>query len=998
MGCATFHRLTNYPTTLLLACLSFSVFGETAEPFTEKSLSTQGARISHHTFSGKINFLGSPGGKALVIPGLKQDATPTFAAKQALQNYGALFGLQNPVSELTQKSIRPGDNGRTTFRYQQTYNDIPVIGGELYVNLGKGNSLLSMNGEVSTTLSLSTQPTITSQQATEAALAVVGKWYDISTSKLRSSQPTLAIYDPRLIGPDHSLPRLVWKTEVTSSLEKPIREMVLVDAKRGLINLHIDRIAHARNRRTFTAMETFMLPGTEVCSESDTDCLVGVLFNNPNAVKAHLHTKDTYDFYSAKHGRDSIDDAGMSLFSTVNWFNNFDSSTCPNAFWTGAQMVYCTGMVADDIVAHEITHGVTDHTSNLYSYYQSGAISESFADLWGEFVDLGNGRGSDHSSLSWLIGEDATALNEPLRDMADPPRFNQPDKMSSPYYYTGTSDNGGIHINSGINNKAVYLMADGGNFNGFTISGIGIDKTAKVYYEVQTRLLTSGADYLDLYNALYQGCRNLVGSSGITDNDCVQVRLATEAVEMNQQPIGDFNPHASICPENEAVATTLFSDDFENGFGQWSLSNEGMGVNWDGLYASQGIIYATSGIEALNGSTPLIPTDQRAQITITLPNEPAYLHFKHFTEFEFNNGNAYDAGVLEYSNDNGSTWIDAGSLFEAGKRYNGTVANGIFNVLAGRDAFVGDSHGYVSTRVNLTSLAGQTIRLRWRVGSDSSNSSAGWLLDDVSIHTCAPAPTFAFSSANYSVSEESGNAIITVSRSGSSTGIASVDYSVSANTATSGSDFTTTSGTLTWTDGDSSDKTFTIAITDDSLFETDETLSLLLSKPSTGAQLGQQQISTLTVLDNDPPPTIAFSYPLYTVDETDDYAYVYVSRGNNINGTISVDYKVRPGSARISEDYIQVSGSLNWADGDGAAKFFPIPLVDDRLYEGTETIQLILSSPTGGAVLDNPSTATLNIVDNENPPKSGGGGTLGWLLLLAMLLPYLRPHQSAVKH
>lgn len=997
MACATFRRLANYSTTLLLACLSFSIFGETTEPFTENSLSTQGARISHHAFTGRINFLGSTAGKSLIIPDLKPEATSTFVARQALQSYGKLFGLRNPVSELTQKVIRPDDNGRTTFRYQQIHNDIPVIGGELYVNLGKGNSLLSINGEVSTKLTLSTQSTITSQQATETALAAVSKWYGISTGKLHVEQPTLAIYDPQLLGPDRSPVSLVWKTEITATPEQPIREMVLIDAQRGHISLHIDRIAHARNRRTFTAMETFILPGTEVCGESDTDCLLGVLLNNPNAVKAHLHTKDTYNFYSAKHGRDSIDGAGMPLISTVNWFNNFDSSTCPIAFWTGEQMVYCTGMAADDIVAHEITHGVTDHTSNLYSYYQSGAISESFADLWGEFVDLGNGRGSDHSSLRWLIGEDATALTEPVRDMADPPRFNQPDKMSSPYYYTGSSDNGGIHINSGINNKAVYLMVDGGTFNGFTISGIGIDKTAKIYYEVQTRLLTSGADYLDLYNTLYQGCRNLVGSAGITDNDCVQVRLATEAVEMNQQPVGDFNPHASLCPANEAVATTLFSEDFENGFNQWSLSNAGMGINWDGLYATQGIVYATSGIEALNGFAPFIPTDQRAEITITLPNESVYLHFKHFTEFEYSNGNAYDAGVLEYSLDNGSTWVDAAPLFVAGKRYNGTVANGILNILAGREAFVGDSHGYVSTRVNLTSLAGQTIRLRWRVGSDSTNSSAGWLLDDISVHTCAPTPTFAFSSASYSVSEEDGNAIISVSRYGSSAGIASVDYSVSANTATVGSDFTATSGTLIWADGDNNEKTFTIAITDDGLFETDETLSLILSNPSAGAQLGQQPIGTLTLLDNDPPTTLAFSYPLYTVNEADDYAYVYVSRGSNVNGAVSVDYKVHPGSARISEDYIQVSGSLGWADGDGADKYFLIPLVDDRVYEGTETIQLVLSSPTGGAVLDAQSTATLNIVDDENPPGSGGGGALGVFLLFWLLLQRFALQNNTLK-
>ena len=78
------------------------------------------------------------------------------------------------------------------------------------------------------------------------------------------------------------------------------------------------------------------------------------------------------------------------------------------------------------------------------------------------------------------------------------------------------TDSGGVHTNSGINNKAAYLMVDGGSFNGKTVTAIGADKTLAIYYEVQTNLLTSGADYADLYNALYQGCLNLVGgSSGI---------------------------------------------------------------------------------------------------------------------------------------------------------------------------------------------------------------------------------------------------------------------------------------------------------------------------------------------------------------------------------------------------------------------------------------------------------------------------------------------------
>jgi bacillolysin len=95
--------------------------------------------------------------------------------------------------------------------------------------------------------------------------------------------------------------------------------------------------------------------------------------------------------------------------------------------------------------------------------------------------------------------------------MKNPPAFKDPDKMTSPYYYLGPEDNGGVHWNNGVNNKAVYLMVDGGTFNSRTITGIGWKKTTAIYYYVQTRMLTSASDYADLYQALNQACTALIG-------------------------------------------------------------------------------------------------------------------------------------------------------------------------------------------------------------------------------------------------------------------------------------------------------------------------------------------------------------------------------------------------------------------------------------------------------------------------------------------------------
>src|SRR5258706_1122332 len=123
----------------------------------------------------------------------------------------------------------------------------------------------------------------------------------------------------------------------------------------------------------------------------------------------------------------------MSLISTVRYCDqNFP---CPfqNAFWNGTQMAYGAGFsAADDVVAHELTHGVTQFTSHLLSYYQSGAINESLSDIWGEFVDQTNGSGTDTAAVKWLLGEDIPGTPGGIRNMANPPAFGDPDKMTSP--------------------------------------------------------------------------------------------------------------------------------------------------------------------------------------------------------------------------------------------------------------------------------------------------------------------------------------------------------------------------------------------------------------------------------------------------------------------------------------------------------------------------------------------------------------------------------------
>jgi hypothetical protein len=160
----------------------------------------------------------------------------------------------------------------------------------------------------------------------------------------------------------------------------------------------------------------------------------------------------------------------------------------------------------------------------------------------------------------------------------------------------------------------------------------------------------------------------------------------------------------------------------------------------------------------------------------------AYLHFAHAYDFEHESGGSpwYDGGVLEYSINNGSTWQDAGSLMDY-NGYRGIIASGYGNPLAGRQGFVGPSHGYISTRLNLSSLAGHSVRFRWRMGLDYVGYSWGWWLDDVHIYTCTTAPV------TYHISGNAGIAGATLSYTGGSTTAATDgSYSFTVNSGWNG--------------------------------------------------------------------------------------------------------------------------------------------------------------------------------------------------------------------
>lgn len=233
------------------------------------------------------------------------------------------------------------------------------------------------------------------------------------------------------------------------------------------------------------------------------------VFNNTAGVSAHWNTIKSYEYFKNKFNRNSIDGNGGNIIAFINVAED-DGSSMENAFWNGGAMWYGNGGLtfkklarALDVGGHEMSHGVIEKTANLNYQGESGALNESFADIFGAMID----------SDDWQIGEDVMQPNTHtcLRDLSNP--HNGFSSSSSPYWqpahvsekYSGTQDNGGVHINSGISNKAYYLFA--------TASGVGKDKAEQVYYKALRDYLVKSSQFVDCRIAVIQAANDLYGSA-----------------------------------------------------------------------------------------------------------------------------------------------------------------------------------------------------------------------------------------------------------------------------------------------------------------------------------------------------------------------------------------------------------------------------------------------------------------------------------------------------
>ncbi len=535
---------------------------------------------------GHLDFFGAPPGTPAPLTASAANArTAEDQAIAFITDNAAAFGIRSENVGLL--NVRENvEAGRTYLRFQQTYADLEVFGAEIIVQLENGGVAAVFSDIMTDTWKLDTDktsltPNLLFTQAQSVALETVMRGVreklpdDIDEEALKIIDSSLAtdqeqelvIFDPSVAGREGEA-TLAWKVTVFSTPGPGIAEVLFVDAFTGATVYRYSLVTDAIDRTIYDDFNSLLLGPIWARGEGDLPLLFRPEVNN-----AYDFLGDTHQFYTTHHARPYLweDQYTTANVRYCDYYLILNDETCPyvgasyvspNSFpyyFAAPTMFVGDGFADDDVMAHEVTHGVTNIESGLFYQDESGAINESFSDVWGEFVDQTNGAGNDGTGMDWLIGEDTPVGAR--RDMADPIAFGDPDRMSSPNWYTGTADHGGVHTNSGVNNKLCYLLTDGGTFNGYTISGLGIGTIADLYYKCQVDLLSSMSDYAALYNALTSAAVNLGWSTTNKNN----LEYALRAVEMS--PVEGFlvrksNGDAILRFEedgNVVVAGTLFT-------------------------------------------------------------------------------------------------------------------------------------------------------------------------------------------------------------------------------------------------------------------------------------------------------------------------------------------------------------------------------------------------------------------------------------------------------
>jgi Zn-dependent metalloprotease len=468
-------------------------------------------------------------------------------------------------------NVRPDPDfpGQYIAQVEQRVGGVPVFGSSGKLTLNRTLDVTQLTASFSPAPVSSTEPQVPQDQAIASARGALAANLQAAPADdpLRSvagrvldmpATATITVFDPALLrsivtpGPA----RLAWLVTIESF-------RIFIDAQtRGVLHLYRDQHSGLL-RKVFDLNGGTTHPGVVAYDEA---AAIAAANAADDASKAFDNSRKVYAYFAQNFARDSFDDSdgdgplgGRPLEASVRF------GAIKNAFWCvradlecpkADVMVYGPGYAgALDVVGHEMMHGIIAHEANLVYDGQPGAVNEALADIFGTLIEHAEGGGN------WTMGEALPGFSAemPLRNLADPhltgpdqvSRFDknqryaaatnrgQPDHMSDLLNRThrlcsSTGDffNGCVHFNSGILNKAAFLIAAGGTHTGITVTGIGDEKLGRIAYRALTTKLNSGSDFADAGDGFVQSCIDLstTGLAGVTATDCDSVEKAFQAV------------------------------------------------------------------------------------------------------------------------------------------------------------------------------------------------------------------------------------------------------------------------------------------------------------------------------------------------------------------------------------------------------------------------------------------------------------------------------------
>lgn len=633
----------------------------------------------------------------------RTDDDPATAAKAALDLYGAAF-RRTEDDDFAYRTHETDELGMTHVRMTQLYRGVPVVGGELIVHLTE-DKVTGINGRFVADLDLPTFPAITSARAADQARAIIVGEGGVNPNASEKTEPVIFVNEEK-VG------RLALPIQVEYEGPEGIEiDRLFVDAENGQVLGRHPLVWRAKSRKIYHAKNTYALSDDTLIFEE------GGSSSDTAAMNAYNFTGTTYDFYRNVFGRDSFNNQGTPLVSLVHYGLREN-----NSYWIGfaEQMAFGDGdgtrsgnwANALDIVAHEMTHGVTQFTSNLTYAKESGALNEAASDILGECVAFASGQGD------WRVGVEIWTppiANDALRYMFSPTI----DGVSADYYPErtnqgactpmGSNDFCGVHRNSGIANLFFYLLTVGGNHprnkTSVTVPGIGIEKARAIWYRALTVYMTSSTDFQGARAATARAASDLYSSSCRTGGcgwplEYVAVHTAWDAVGA---PGGT--------PWNRRVEN-LNNAGFELGNAYWS--------------APPGVITAStatpphggSWVALLNGRGK-VHTDTLAQ-SVAIPANASSASLTFWLRVgtaETTTTKAYDTLQVQVLNSSGA----------------------LLATLAGYSN-LNRADGYSLQSFDLNRYRGSTIQIRF-VGAEDYSLATSFVIDDTALTTLLQPPS-----------------------------------------------------------------------------------------------------------------------------------------------------------------------------------------------------------------------------------------------------------------